>query len=145
MFFLYRIRLVYWSHDPEGPDQWSVLCGSVWTEAEAQDIGRLARTKGFLLWTAEVALAFELEPNSLPSSVFVPCQIAMSQEDPLAKEFSDLIPVNAYLTLGEAEQDRGGWDDIWEFRMPWISEFALSPFKLETFHDSGMRPHRFTL
>ncbi|WP_233189930.1 hypothetical protein [Corynebacterium sp. J010B-136] len=69
----------------------------------------------------------------------------MDQNDPLAAEFSDFIPLKAYLTRDEAEQNEDGWDYVWEFPLPWMSRFMLTPFTLDQFPEGGMDPHKFSL
>ncbi|MGP6174945.1 hypothetical protein [Corynebacterium sp. A21] len=145
MFIIYRTRFVVWNNSPELPRGWDVVCGSVWTEDEVRNLADKARAEGYLISSAEVPLAFALDPQSPPDSVFVPGEMAMAQDDPMAEEFSDFIPYRAYLTREEAEQGENNWDEVWEFPLPWISQFALSPFKLGHFAEGGMDPHKFSL
>lgn len=144
MFLIYRNRFVYWGDRPAEPEPWPVLCGAVWTEKEVRDLAELAREKGYVLLSAEVPLAFKLDSAILPELVFVPGELALSQDDPFAAEFSNFIPKKAYLTFEEAEEEATNWDEIWEFRMPWLGKFILSPFELETFEEADMDPHRFS-
>lgn len=111
-YIIYRTRYVVWTDDPE-PGSWDVVCGAVWTEDEVRALADKARERGSPLKSAEVPLAFDFNPNSPPASVFIPNQIAMPQDDPLTEEFSDLIPMKAYLTREEAEQGEDNWDDVW--------------------------------
>lgn len=145
MFIIYRTRIVSWNESPESPSSWDVVCGSVWTENEVRSLADKARAKGTPLSSAEVPLAFILIPDSPPAAVFVPGQIAMPQDDPLAEEFSDFIPMKAYLTREDAEQGEDNWDVVWEFPLPWIGQFMLSPFQLDRFPDDRMDPHKFSL
>lgn len=147
MHIIYRTRYVFWADDPEtpAPGSWDVVCGSVWTEDEVRALADKARARGAPLKSAEVPLAFDLDPDSPPTSVFIPGQIAMPQNDPLTEEFSDLIPMKAYLTREDAEQGEDNWDEVWEFPMPWIGQFMLSPFQLDHFPEGGMDPHKFSL
>lgn len=131
-----------WSDSPESSGSWDVVCGSVWTENEVRSLADEARAKGAPLSSAEVPLAFTVNPDSRPASVFVPGQIAMPQDDPLAEEFSDFIPMKAYLTRAEAEQGEDNWDVVWEFPLPWVGRFMLSPFTLDHYPDDRMDPHK---
>ncbi|MDN5841817.1 MAG: hypothetical protein ACTIA3_08805 [Corynebacterium casei] len=90
-------------------------------------------------------LAFTVNPDSPPTSVFIPGQICMDQNDPLAAEFSDFIPMKAYLTREEAERGEDDWDYVWEFPLPWIGRFMLTPFTLDQFPDDRMDAHKFSL
>lgn len=55
----------------------------------------------------------------------------MLQDDPLAEEFSGFVPAKTYSTRAEAEQGEHNWDEVWEFPLPWIGQFMLSPFRLD--------------
>lgn len=145
MFIIYRGRTVTWIDSPNEPRTWTVVCGSVWTEDEVRSLADKARAKGTPLISAEVPLAFTVNPNSPPTSVFIPGQICMDQNDPLAAEFSDFIPMKAYLTREEAERGEDDWDYVWEFPLPWIGRFMLTPFTLDQFPDDRMDAHKFSL
>lgn len=144
MHIIYRTRHIAWDDDPDSPGSWDVVCGSVWTEDEVRALADNARARGEPLKSAEVVLAFDLDPASPPASVFIPGQIAMPQDDPLAEEFSDFIPMKAYLTREEAEQGEDNWDVVWELPLPWIGRFMLSPFQLDHFPEGRMDPHKFS-
>ncbi|MCK2201633.1 hypothetical protein MUN38_12995 [Corynebacterium callunae] len=144
MFLIYRNRYIFWSDKPMEAEPWPVLCGAVWTEKDVEYLAELARRKGYLLLSAEVPLAFKLDATIWPESVFIPGELALSQDDPFASEFSNFFPKKAYLTFQEAAEVATDWDEIWEFRMPWLSKFILSPFELESFQSASMDPHRFS-
>lgn len=69
-----------------------------------RDLADKARARRDPLKSAEVVLAFDLDPASPPVSVFIPGQMAMLQDDPLTEEFSDRTPMKAYATREEAEE-----------------------------------------
>lgn len=144
MHIIYRTRYVSWDDAPDSPGSRDVVCGSVWTEDEVRALADKACARGKPLKSAEVVLAFDLDPASPPASVFIPGEMAMPQDDSLAEEFSDLIPWNAYVTRAEAEEGENDWDEVWEFPMSWIGRFMLSPFQLNHFPEGRMDPHTFS-
>lgn len=109
-----------------------------------RDLADKARARRDPLKLAEVVLAFDLDPASPPASVFIPGQMAMLQDDPLTEEFSDRTPMKAYVTREEAEEGENDWDEVWEFPMPWVGRFMLSPFQLDHFPEGRMDPHKFS-
>lgn len=145
VFIIYRNRTIYWENNPEEPWTQGIVCGCLWTEEEAWNLGREAHSKGYQITWAEVPLAFTLNPHSPPESVFIPGQTALEQDDPDAEEFSDFIPLKAYLTRKEAEQSGSDWDVVWEFSPPWIGRFALEPFEKEHSPHAWIEPHRYSL
>lgn len=79
VFIIYRTRFIYWEHSPEEPWTQGIVCGCVWAEDEAWDLGKEAQTKGYHISWAEVILAFPSIPQTLHNQCSFPANSLWSR------------------------------------------------------------------
>lgn len=140
----YRRRTAFEDGQIVSDQRFDVFCAAFLKESDAKQLELKARRFGYLItWESIPLIGYDaqLDPTQ---KVFIVFQGGMIQDDYQALEFSDPVGIIAFNSKNECEayisrSTEFEWSDVWILKIPWISNFALSPFKLErprTFPDN---------